>query len=243
MKKAIVLATILILVLTACGTSNTRNFTGGGLRGTETALAESGNGFRTRPTETPLPSNTPLPPTVTPSSTPTPAPTLDLFPEVTISIDTNCRLGPAKAYYSVYVFNAGQTTQVNGRTEAGDWISVQNPEKLDYCWVIASSIKEPIAIEPLILVPVKALPEIPWGFTLEKQVCQGLISFHFEWSTDMSASGYRLYRNGALIGEFGGSTNSYIDYPPARKSYTYAIQATNDVGVSKSVSLAVPNCP
>ena len=94
------------------------------------------------PTATELPSPTPeatLPPE--PTDVPTAAPTVTpSVPMVTPSDKpVNCRFGPSVDYAPVGGLKVGEYTQVFGKTSAGDWWQVQNPDETSQkCWMAAS---------------------------------------------------------------------------------------------------------
>ncbi len=107
--------------------------------------------------DTPAPSSTvgptetftPIPPTFTPSLTPTPTftftptltpvPTLTftpLVPMLSVSVPTNCRLGPGKPYDQVGALMTGVWVQVYGRAPAADYWYIRNPDHpSQFCWV------------------------------------------------------------------------------------------------------------
>jgi hypothetical protein len=85
------------------------------------------------PTQTLPPSNTP-PPTLT--FTPFVYFTITpLVPMISVSVNTNCREGPAKYYPILGALLVGQTAQVYARNPAGDWWQIRDPSGGEYCWV------------------------------------------------------------------------------------------------------------
>jgi hypothetical protein len=117
----------------------------------ETQLAQIINSALTQTAQAPtlapilLPSSTPTspfvpsPPTVTPSATlppiifftPTPS-----VPLITVSVDTNCRVGPGKSYARVGYLLVGQVSEVYGRNQAGDYWYIRNlNNSTTYCWL------------------------------------------------------------------------------------------------------------
>lgn len=87
----------------------------------------------------------PAQPAYTPTETLTPQPTLTFtptftetpsIPTITVSQDTNCRIGPGKVYDYVGALLVGETTEVVGRDPTGDYWYVRNPDKQGgFCWL------------------------------------------------------------------------------------------------------------
>ena len=77
--------------------------------------------------------------TVTPSAT---LPPVILFtptpsvPLITVSVDTNCRVGPGKVYTRVGWLLVGQVSEIYGRNPAGDYWYIRNlNQNTEYCWL------------------------------------------------------------------------------------------------------------
>ena len=89
--------------------------------------------------------NTPEPSTFTPTFTETPTQRLtatSLFtstpfvPQISVSVSTNCRIGPGKVYQMVGALLAGEIAQVYGRDPTGGYWYIRNPDSSSgYCWV------------------------------------------------------------------------------------------------------------
>jgi hypothetical protein len=90
------------------------------------------------PSSTPTSPFIPPPPTVTPSATlpaiifsPTPA-----VPQIWVSVDTNCRVGPGKIYDRVGYLLVGQVSDIYGRNPNGDYWYIHNlNNNTAYCWL------------------------------------------------------------------------------------------------------------
>ncbi|MEW5939300.1 MAG: hypothetical protein AB1750_06550 [Chloroflexota bacterium] len=94
-------------------------------------------------------SPTPMPGSPIPSATaintftpiPTLSPTLILtatssVPLISVSVDTNCRVGPGKVYDRVGGLYVGQTAEVYARNPGGDYWYIRLPENPGiFCWV------------------------------------------------------------------------------------------------------------
>jgi hypothetical protein len=92
-----------------------------------------------------------VPVEVVPTSTSTPEPTLSptitlsptlvltatpLVPLVSVSVDTNCRVGPGQVYERVGALLVGETVQVYGMNPTGRYWYVQNPDEgIEFCWL------------------------------------------------------------------------------------------------------------
>lgn len=84
-------------------------------------------------------------PTVTASVTPSPTITLTptpfftatpSVPQISVSVPTNCRVGPGKAYGRVGALLVGEVTQVYGRDLVGNYWYVANPDVTGgFCWL------------------------------------------------------------------------------------------------------------
>lgn len=85
-------------------------------------------------TETPTPTIT-VSPTIT--LTPTPIFTVTpLVPVISVSVPTNCRVGPGKAYDRVGALLVGEVTQIYGRDLIGNYWYVANPDAPGgFCWL------------------------------------------------------------------------------------------------------------
>lgn len=89
--------------------------------------------------ETPSPTFTLAPPTFTPTETVTPSPTLTITPPIpliSVSVDTNCRVGPGKVYGRVGALLVGQIAEVVGRDPTGIYWLIRNPDsRPEFCWL------------------------------------------------------------------------------------------------------------
>jgi hypothetical protein len=84
-----------------------------------------------------------LPPTLTlePTLSATPdtpefTPTLET-PLITVSVDTNCRVGPGAEFERVGILLVGETAEIVGREPKGEHWLIRNPDEgdVEYCWV------------------------------------------------------------------------------------------------------------
>lgn len=89
--------------------------------------------------------NTPEPPPFTPTFTETPTQTLTttpiftftpLVPQISVSVATNCRVGPGKVYPRVGALLVDEVAQVFGRDPTSGYWYIRNPDSSSgYCWV------------------------------------------------------------------------------------------------------------
>ena len=93
----------------------------------------------TLPSSTPTSPFIPPPPTVTPSAT-LPPPIIftstPAIPQIWVSVDTNCRVGPGKVYDRVGYLLVGQVSEIYGRNPNGDYWYIRNLNNTTaYCWL------------------------------------------------------------------------------------------------------------
>jgi hypothetical protein len=92
-------------------------------------------------TPTPWPTFTPVPPlpTFTPSATLSPIPlftSTSLVPLISVSVATNCRVGPGKVYERVGALLVGEVAEVFGRSATGNYWYIRNPRQSNgFCWL------------------------------------------------------------------------------------------------------------
>ena len=87
----------------------------------------------------PVPTFTPESPTLTPTATLSPTPVFTFtppVPQVSVSVDTNCRVGPGKVYDRVGALLVGQVSEVVGRDYTGSYWYIRNPNQSGgFCWL------------------------------------------------------------------------------------------------------------
>ena len=78
-------------------------------------------------------------PTLSPTVTLTPTPfftATPIVPQISVSVPTNCRVGPGKAYGRVGVLLVGEVAQVYGRNAFGNYWYIANPDVSGgFCWL------------------------------------------------------------------------------------------------------------
>ena len=87
----------------------------------------------------PLATSTPEAPSATPSVTPSPTPIFtatSTVPQISVSVATNCRVGPGRVYDRVGALLVGQVAEVVGRNQNGDYWYIRNPNNSNgFCWL------------------------------------------------------------------------------------------------------------
>ena len=90
-------------------------------------------------TVTALPTSTPESPTPSPTITLTLAPVFTATPSVpliSVSVPTNCRVGPGRAYDRVGALLVGEFAEVFGRDLGGNYWYIRNPDNSSgFCWL------------------------------------------------------------------------------------------------------------
>ncbi len=122
--------------------------------------------------ETPMPP-TQEPPTVatnTPEPTHTPTITLTATSEkayASVSVDTNCRMGPAKIFDYIGALLVGEKAEVVGKSSEGDYWIIKNPDGAGTCWIWGyyTSVTGPTSGIALIAPPPTPTPLFAWDGT------------------------------------------------------------------------------
>jgi hypothetical protein len=82
--------------------------------------------------------NSPMP-TFTPTATLSPTPAFTstpLIPQISVSVPTNCRVGPGKVYDRVGGLFVGEVAEVVGRDPVGNYWYIRNPDQSNgFCWL------------------------------------------------------------------------------------------------------------
>jgi len=108
-------------------------------------------------TETPTQSLTP-----TQTLTPTPLFTsTPIVPQISVSVPTNCRIGPGKVYRMVGALLVGEIAQVYGRDPTGQYWYIRNLDSSNsYCWVWGeyATVNGNVALLPVYTPPPTPTP-------------------------------------------------------------------------------------
>ncbi|MBI5822437.1 MAG: hypothetical protein HZB18_00260 [Chloroflexi bacterium] len=140
-KRFLMLAVATMLITASCNLPRTAPTATPGLdplAAAQLTVSAAANPGTSPVVENATPTFTPLPtlsatPAFTPTSAFTPTPG---FAYVTLSVGTNCRSGPAKAYDLIDTFVPGQTIEVVGKNPIGDYWYVRSPNNQTvFCWL------------------------------------------------------------------------------------------------------------
>lgn len=105
---------------------------------------------------------TPEPPTATPTETLTPTAIFTFTPTVpliSVTVPTNCRMGPGKVYDMVGALLLGETAEVFGRDATNNYWYIRNPDTSpEFCWVWGQYA---ILTGPFMQLPVYTPPPTP----------------------------------------------------------------------------------
>jgi len=201
-------------------------------------------------TPTPVPSMTAmatLTSTFIPSSTATepPTPTTELTPQVNPGMNVYCRKGPGTNYFAITFLQAGTNYLLLGQNGLNTWWVVQFSGNIT-CWIgdPTAVLVGPVWDVPILTYP--PLPGQPAGFkgTITCHSAQNILVVSLYWSPQSAATtGFRLYRNGALIKTLGANAGGFTDNaPPFSVNLEYVLQAFNEYGVSDRATVSFPPC-
>lgn len=90
------------------------------------------------PTSLPTSTSTPEPPTLTPTATLSPTPVFTatpVVPQISVSVATNCRVGPGRVYDRVGALLVGEVAEIVGLNPTGDYFYIRNPDSDGFCWL------------------------------------------------------------------------------------------------------------
>jgi len=190
-------------------------------------------------TDTPTPIST-----ATQAPTETAAPTTQLTPQVNPGMNAYCRKGPGTGYYSITYLQAGDFYNIVGRNGLDTWWLIQGPGNVN-CWMgdPTSVTQGPVDQTPILTVP--PLPGSPSGFA-NTYTCSGALhtlQVTLTWDGVSNVTGYRIYRNGSLVGTVGPNSAAFTDkVAPLKMKLVYLLEAFNDYGAANRVKTTVPSC-
>ena len=146
------------------------------------------------PTET----ITAIPETPTPTLEPTMLPTLDVTatletPMISVSTDTNCRVGPGAIFQRVGILLVGETAEIIGREPKGEFWYIRNPDAdssdAEYCWVWGEYATVTGNTLPLLFLSPPPPPATSFSAVLEKkQTCASTWWVDFKLSNTSGVS-------------------------------------------------------
>lgn len=182
-----------------------------------------------------------------PTETPIPVtPTLQVSPKLTLTSNSNCRIGPNANYNVVDQISSGMELSVIGRNEENTWWEVVNATGRE-CWVIAENATTNTDFITAVSVDdAPPLPGVPQNFFVVNQICQPgpkKFTVSFTWASGGGETAFRLYRNGERIAEVKASRLDYRDInAPLNKNISYELEAVNENGTSDKAVQIVPAC-
>lgn len=207
----------------------------------QTIIAEMTQDAPERPSETP--SATPSPGTlytatpsgsipvtgVTPQPETPPTATLEptvstLIPMVTVSVDTNCRFGPHIVYDYLGAVMVGEKTEIIGRHPDGDWLLVNNPDKVGQtCWITMQYAEVSGNLND---VPVAPLPTF------------------YDWNGTWTFVQFQVIVDGSLsLVQYGRNVNGVVSLPDGNKAAYSGTLSQNGQVFSGTLSIDIPTNP
>ncbi len=202
------------------------------------------------PTATSILPEIPPPPSVTPSATGLSGPSF------TFDKNGNCRLGPSTAYEVVTSFLAGQQLPIEGRNEDNSWFWLLMPGG-GHCFAsvgtgfaqgpygstavivppappVATTVAAPAPVEP---------PGSPGKFNVQELQCDASnYIVRLVWQDVSGEDGYRIYRDGSLVGTNTADATSYDDTLPDYNAHSYRVEAFNGSGAGSTGSKSSTGC-
>ena len=232
-RNLLIAISVFIIATLAC---NVPNINLGGSGDVPTAALAATSTESSPPTSTPIPTETPIPVTETPS----------IQPEITLTKNSNCRLGPALNYAVVDQIVSGRTFEVIGRNEENTWWQIVNDTNRE-CWIINENAYPNSDFSNVQIGSAPELPGVPLSFAVVNQQCQpGAKKFEvtFTWTSGGGGEkGYHIYRNSDRIIELNAKKSNFRDVnAPINKNLIYEIEAYNEIGASDRSTQIVPAC-
>jgi hypothetical protein len=187
---------------------------------------------------TPTPVYTP-----TPVFTPTPAGVFGM-----LNKNAFCRRGPGTAYYDRGTFNQGEQLRLEGVSAPGQpvWYWALMPGDAGHCWLSQVVLDVVGPVETLPVTDAPPIPATPTGLEIGRRLCatsNKAYVIRIEWiDAANNETGYRVYRDGALLATLPAGETSYTENPPFGGPYTYAVEAFNKDAVSAQATVVEEGC-
>lgn len=184
--------------------------------------------------------------TSTATQTPIPeTPTEQTPPLLTLTMNTNCRLGPSTLYNIVDQIASGKELPVIGRNEDNTWWQVVNDTGRE-CWVFSENATPNQDFGFLNVGVAPSLPGVPLNFIVVDQNCQPAqkkLSVTLSWSSGGGETAFRIFRDGKQAVEYKSTRFNFKDInAPYNKNIVYEIEAVNKNGTSARATQIVPAC-
>ena len=125
-------------------------------------------------------------PTLTAEPTSSPAPDFTAtpsIPTISVSVDTNCRVGPGAIFERVGILLVGETAEIVGREPKGEYWYIRNPDEVpEYCWVWGEYATISGNTLPLLYLSPPPPPNASFGLSFVKlQTCNNYwVDFRLE---------------------------------------------------------------
>lgn len=256
MKNALAFLSLIAILLSACNFPSEQN---AGLTVEQQAATVVAQTLTAVAEESLLPLASPTsqqetPPTASPATigeTTTPPPSATLIPPtgtstaaiLTVDSNTNCREGPGLTYAIVIVLVPGMQYQMIARTADNKYWVVTEIGKSTPCWVPAEmsnafgnvnqlSVTTPSAPTSA-AGPLQAPTALKYQYDCVYNGIPGNIQVLLQWSDRSNSElGFRIYRDGLIVGEVPANTTTYADYftGSTTVTYTYRVSAYNATG-------------
>jgi hypothetical protein len=188
------------------------------------------------PTDTPQPTSTPVPSataSVTLSPTFTSSPTIPA-PVAIVSVNTNCRSGPATSFRQLYIALAGSTQQVVARTTLDDYVLVEIPNKPGQtCWLWTNYVQ---LVGNLSGLPVATPPPTPTPTYTPTPTVDFSLSYDSLESCAGWDPGFKVVNEGDLTFESVRVSADDKDTNVSVLSYADLFDQRNGCAVAKEIS-------
>ena len=140
LKRHQVVVSIAVLLITSLACAQPGAVASPDPNAASTAIVQTISALQTEgaPSASPVTeTSTPELSTATPTLSPTPEfTTTPTTPQISVSFDTFCRVGPGKEYEKVGILLVGETTEIVGRDAVGEFWYVRNPDVgPEFCWM------------------------------------------------------------------------------------------------------------
>lgn len=188
-KSNLILLSVLLILTQACGIANfpapteDLNFLGTAVMSTMISGATQTAAAGITPTPlispSPLATSTPEVPSATPSATLSPTPLFTatpVVPLISVSVATNCRVGPGRVYDRVGALLVGQTAEVIGRNQVSNYWYIREPTRNVTCWLWGeyATVTGNLAALPVFTPPPTPTPMPAFSAEYERlETCSG----------------------------------------------------------------------
>ena len=205
-----------------------------------------------------LPTMTPPPlasPTLafTPTITLTPTPSV---PMVSVSVNTNCRVGPGEIYDYIGALLTGESAEVVGIYGSGDYWVINNPDTNGKCWlwgyyatVVGNTANlQEYAAPP---TPTPVIPAPPSDLVATKNCVVDVLpkyklTLSLSWKDNSdNEDEFNTYQDGVKLSSFGANQTSSGDFSVEAQDgvpIEFGVAASNTTGESSSAVTQVV-CP